>query len=211
MYFRYSQLSPLGKGRGHSIEQDVLCQVWLKLAQWFWRRRFFNFVKVFSLFRNNLPLKKGGSFHLNRLDSPSPKDALCRVLLKLAQWFWRRSWKCEKFSDGWTDGRTGGRTDDRKAHLSFQLRWVKKKNPCKTNDTYDWLIGQVEAQFSRHRVPYLVFLLPLLPIQRDSSPSHQTPRPQTDSAFQPLNHRIQQTHYRVIMKLDSFHYICIIL
>ena len=30
--------------------KDALCQVWLKLAQWFWRRRFFNFVNVFSLF-----------------------------------------------------------------------------------------------------------------------------------------------------------------
>ena len=36
-------------------------------------------------------------FNLNKLDSPSPndalyltKDALCQVLLKLAQWFWRR-------------------------------------------------------------------------------------------------------------------------
>ena len=29
--------------------KDSLCQVWLKLAQWFWRRDFFNFVNVFSL------------------------------------------------------------------------------------------------------------------------------------------------------------------
>ena len=28
--------------------------------------------------------------HLNKLESPSPKDALCQVWLKLAQWFWRR-------------------------------------------------------------------------------------------------------------------------
>ena len=32
--------------------KDALCQVWLKLAKWFWRRRFFNFVNVCSLFRN---------------------------------------------------------------------------------------------------------------------------------------------------------------
>ena len=32
--------------------EDALFQVWLKLAKWFWRRRFFNFVNVFSLFRN---------------------------------------------------------------------------------------------------------------------------------------------------------------
>ena len=28
--------------------------------------------------------------HLKKLESPLPKDALCQVWLKLAQWFWRR-------------------------------------------------------------------------------------------------------------------------
>ena len=69
--------------------KDALCQVWLKLAQWFWRRRLLNFVNVFSLFHNYLPLQKGGVLHLNKLESPSPKDALCQVWLKMAQWFWR--------------------------------------------------------------------------------------------------------------------------
>ena len=49
-----------------------------------------NFVNVYSLFRNYLPLEKGGALHLNKLESPSPKDALCQVWLKLDQWFWRR-------------------------------------------------------------------------------------------------------------------------
>ena len=44
----------------------------------------------FSLFRNYLPFEKDGALHLNKLDSPSPKDALCKVWLKLAHWFWRR-------------------------------------------------------------------------------------------------------------------------
>ena len=70
--------------------KDALCQYWLKLAQWFLRRRFLNFVNVFSLFRNYLPLEKGGAFHLNKLESSSPKDALCQVQLKLARWFLRR-------------------------------------------------------------------------------------------------------------------------
>ena len=30
-------------------------------------------------------------FHLKKLESPSPKDALCQDCLILAQWFWRRS------------------------------------------------------------------------------------------------------------------------
>ena len=69
--------------------------VWLKLAHWFWRRRFINFVNVFSLFRNHLPLEKGarGAFHLNKLIYPSPKDDLCQVWFKLAQWFWKRIFK----------------------------------------------------------------------------------------------------------------------
>ena len=85
--------------------KDALCQVLLKLAQWFWRRRFFNFIYVFLLFRNYLPLEKGGALHLYKLESPLPKDALCQVWLKLAQWFWKRRWKCEKFTDGQTDDR----------------------------------------------------------------------------------------------------------
>ena len=60
----------------------------IKLAQWFWRRRFSNFVNVFSLFRNYLPLEEGRTHHLNKFESPLPKDALCQVWLKLAQWIW---------------------------------------------------------------------------------------------------------------------------
>ena len=74
------------------------CQVWLKLVQWFWRRRFLNFDNVFSLFRNYLPLKKDGVLHFNKLESSSLKDASCQIWLKLAKWFWRRRWKCENFT-----------------------------------------------------------------------------------------------------------------
>ena len=70
--------------------KEDLCQVWLKLAQWFWRRRFFKFVNVFSQFRKNLPLEKGGVLHFKKTESPTRKNALCQVCLKLAQWFWRR-------------------------------------------------------------------------------------------------------------------------
>ena len=74
-----------------SSPKDVLSQVWLKLAQWFLRRGFFNFVNIFSLFRNNFPLEKSvEALHLKRLESPSPNDAFYQVWLKLAQWFWRR-------------------------------------------------------------------------------------------------------------------------
>ena len=56
----------------------------------------FNLVNVFSLFRNYLPLEKVGAFHLNKLESPSPKDALSQVWLKLTQWFWRKRWESKQ-------------------------------------------------------------------------------------------------------------------
>ena len=98
MFCRYFFIIPLGKGQGPSFDnlespspKEALCQVWLKLAQWFWRRRFFfYFVNVFSVFRNYLSLEKGGVLHLNKLELPSPKDAICQVWLKLAQWFWSK-------------------------------------------------------------------------------------------------------------------------
>ena len=68
--------------------KDALCQVWLKLAQWFWRmpRRFLKFVNFFLLFPNYLPFWMGRVLHLNTLESPSRRDILCQV----AQWFCRR-------------------------------------------------------------------------------------------------------------------------
>ena len=130
--------------------KEALCEVWLKLARWFWKRRFLNSVNIFSQFRNYLPLDKGGILHfykvefsspkkalcqvwlkldqlfcrrflissmffffifhyylhlekgrvlhLNKLESSSPKDAMCQVWLKLDQWFWRRRCKCEKYT-----------------------------------------------------------------------------------------------------------------
>ena len=41
------------------------------------KKIFFYFVYVFSLFRNYLPLEKGLALHLNKLESSSPRDALC--------------------------------------------------------------------------------------------------------------------------------------
>ena len=52
-------------------------------------RLFLNFVNVFLLFRDYLPLKMGVAFHFNKLIYPSPKNALCQVWLKLGEWFWK--------------------------------------------------------------------------------------------------------------------------
>ena len=124
---------------GSILPRDALCQVWLKLVQWYLRRRFLNLVNVylvlviispwktecpfiwtnlnpftqgcfvlikfcwkvlvqwfwrnvFSLFCYSLPLEKAGAFHLNKLEYPSLKDALCHieVWLKLVLCYWKR-------------------------------------------------------------------------------------------------------------------------
>ena len=79
--------------------KDALCQIWLKLALWFLRRRIIKLVNVFLLFLYYLPLEKDVVLHFNKLESPSPKDALCQIWLKLALWFLSRRWKYEKFTD----------------------------------------------------------------------------------------------------------------
>ena len=94
--FAISLLSPLGKGQCPIFEQiwisftqckEDLCQVWLKLAQWLWRRRFLNVVNSYFLFYYYVPLVKGVALHLNKLEFPLSKDALCQVWLKMAIWF----------------------------------------------------------------------------------------------------------------------------
>ena len=45
---------------------------------------YFHYFVIISL------LEKGGVLHLNKYESPSPKDAFCQVWLKLAQWFCSR-------------------------------------------------------------------------------------------------------------------------
>ena len=44
------------------------------------------------------PHGKGQGPSLSKLESPSPKDHLCKVWLKLTQGLWRRKQKCEKYS-----------------------------------------------------------------------------------------------------------------
>ena len=67
-----------------------MCQVWLKIAQWFWSRRFLKVLNVFISFPNYLPFQKGVTFRLNKLEFPSSKNAVWQDWLKLDQWFWRR-------------------------------------------------------------------------------------------------------------------------
>jgi hypothetical protein len=77
-----------------------------------------NFQCIFTLLLLSPP-GEGQSPSFEQFRIPSPKDDLCQVWLKLAQWFWR-SRKCKSLQ-------TEGQEDDgqwaiRKAHLIFQLR-----------------------------------------------------------------------------------------
>ena len=72
--FSFLLLSPLGEKRGLSFEETWIpsiqageCQVWEKLAQWFWRKRFLSIFNIILLFRYYLPLEKGLAYHLNKL------------------------------------------------------------------------------------------------------------------------------------------------
>jgi hypothetical protein len=59
--------------------KDDLCQVWLKLALWLWRKRFLNDLIRFLHFRNYLPFEEGLALYLNKLEFHSPKDSLYQV------------------------------------------------------------------------------------------------------------------------------------
>ena len=56
--------------------------------------KFLNFVNVFSLNINYLPLEKGVTLYYSKLEVLSSRDALCQVWLK---WAPGRRWKCKKF------------------------------------------------------------------------------------------------------------------
>jgi hypothetical protein len=56
-----------------------LCQVWLKLALWFWRRRFLNDPIPFLHFCDYLPLEEDLALYLNKLEFPLPKDNVYQV------------------------------------------------------------------------------------------------------------------------------------
>ena len=75
-----------------------------------------NFVHVFLLFCNFLPLEKDIAFVLKKPESFSLKNALCQVWMKLIQWFLRRRWNVRSLL-----GQTDGRTDGRQAN--FRLSW----------------------------------------------------------------------------------------
>jgi hypothetical protein len=68
----------LNKFESHSLK-DNLCQVWLKLAQWFWRRRFLNDPTPFLHFCDYRPFEEDLALYLSKLEFPLPKYNLHQV------------------------------------------------------------------------------------------------------------------------------------
>ena len=69
--------------------KHALYQVWLKLAQWFGRKRFlYNFVNLLLLFYNYLHLDKGKALHMKKVEFTTPKYALSQVcMVEITQHF----------------------------------------------------------------------------------------------------------------------------
>ena len=109
--YAISLLSHLGKGQCPSFEltwthltQGCLMPSLVEIGPVVLEKKICsNFINVFSLFHNYLPLEMGRALHLNNFESPSPKNALWQVWLKLVQCFLRRTWKSEKFTTTTTD------------------------------------------------------------------------------------------------------------
>ena len=93
VFLLFRNYFPLEKGEALHLKpdypspKDALRLVWLKSGHWFLIRFLKNFVNEFLLFRNYLPLEKELVLHLNKPESPSPKNALCLVWLKSAHCF----------------------------------------------------------------------------------------------------------------------------
>lgn len=127
------QLWPHCTPLGSWIEQTYIYPTWECFhakysfsGQWYLRRFFENSNQVFIILRN-FPFKDDVTLHFKKkhLESPSPKYALCQIVLKLGQWLWKRSRKCKKFKDGETDRETDRRIDaSRTKKLSEKLTWA---------------------------------------------------------------------------------------
>jgi hypothetical protein len=50
--------------------KDDLCKVWLKMAQWFWRKRFLNDPIRYLHFCIDLPFEEDLAHYLNKLGIP---------------------------------------------------------------------------------------------------------------------------------------------
>ena len=136
-------ICPLRKGCGLSFEQ-----AWILFTKecfgWNWptgsgEEEFLNFVNIFSLFWNYLPLDKGGSLQLNKLESFLAKDTLCQVWLKLPYENVKILQGRQTTDNLWSEKLTWvliwlSRAKKPMGHIVFNEQFLKKKNLGKTID-----------------------------------------------------------------------------
>lgn len=109
-----------------------------------WRFFFFKYQQIFSCFYN-ASLKEDVALYFNKLEFPSSRDSWSQVWLKPSQWFWKRTQKCKKFTDGRRDKQTDGCDQKviRNALLSFWFRWDNKNQI-----NYEWKALTVKNLFN---------------------------------------------------------------
>ena len=123
-----------------------------------WRRAWpCNIFKIILHFRYYLSLVKAMALHLNKLESPPPKDALCQVWLKLAQWFLRRSWTCEQFTDKQTDGQTTDIRRSEKLSWAFSLGELKWRCFSEISRIECFSSNRYISYSCTHKIPHFKF------------------------------------------------------
>ena len=117
--------------------EDALCQVWLYMAQWFWRQRYSNFVNVFQLICYNLPFEKDMALHLKKNWVPTTKGCFVPSLdeigpavheKKMKMWKVYRNWQM----DSWV---TNNRQSE-KLTWAFSIDELKKNKTLSLNEHF---------------------------------------------------------------------------
>ena len=117
--------------------KDALCQVWLKLAQWFWKRRFLISSMLFHYFIIISPWKRVGPFFWTNLN-PLHSGMLCAKF----GWNWP-SCSGEEDKNGkrlQTDRRTDGRTDRRRTTGDQKSSLELKIFPSPQHTSYKYVL-----------------------------------------------------------------------
>ena len=94
---------------------NAMCQVWLKMAQWFWRRLSV-LVGEFRYFSIIFLLKRTWSFIRTSLYFVR-KNGYCRILKKKT-----KMWKVHEYNNAYDENDNEHMSLVRKAHLSLRLR-----------------------------------------------------------------------------------------
>ena len=97
------------------LPKGALCKVWPRFAQWFWGI----FLKCWQCILAILLLIIAP---LERVDFSFAKAVLSLFWLKLFQLVWRRTWRCERFTDRQADRQTDKRRSEKLTGASSSVK-----------------------------------------------------------------------------------------